>query len=203
MSSKLLLSEYYSMGVCKDGVCQDLLTEDEKRLRKKGIKFLVGVMQRFGEKNSNGRIYSEEILRREVKNYKTLIEEHRAYGELDHPNDAVVNLQKASHRVVDLWWDGNDLMGKVRVLSTPCGNILSSLIDDDGVLGMSSRGVGSTRVSNGVTMVEDDFQLICFDIVADPSTKGAYMHLNESQIKKAFSKEDRINRLVNDILRKK
>ena len=121
-------------------------------------------------------------------------------GELDHPEDSVVNLKNASHMVTSLWWDGDDILGKVKVLDTPSGKILRSLVDSGVKLGISSRGLGSVREEmDGKTIVEDDFQLICFDFVSEPSTAGAYM-IKEGKNKELFSKADRINRLLNDIV---
>ena len=198
MSNKYLLREYFEL--CSGGVCQDLLTEDEKAEAKNGAVFLSGVMQRCDEQNGNGRIYGESILKREVNNYMKVVKENRACGELDHPEDSVVNLKNASHMVVSLWWEGKDLMGKVKVLSTPAGKILGALINDGVKIGISSRGLGSVKEHQGKTLVEDDFQLICFDIVSEPSTQGAYMMMNESKQKQMWSKADRINRLLNDIV---
>lgn len=196
--SKYLLREYYEL--CAGGVCQDLLTEDEKIQVKNGATFLSGIMQRVDEQNGNGRIYPKPILEREVKNYMKVVKEKRACGELDHPEDSVVNLKNASHMVTDLWWEGKDLMGKIKVLSTPAGKILESLVGDGVTLGISSRALGSVHENNGHTIVEDDLQLICFDIVSEPSTRGAFMNLTESKIKQPYSKADRINRLLNDII---
>jgi len=198
MNNRYLLREYFE--ICPGGVCQDLLTEDEKRQVKNGTVFLSGVMQRVDEQNGNGRVYPKPILMREVKNYMKVVKENRACGELDHPEDSVVNLKNASHMVIDLWWESNDLMGKIRVLSTPSGKILESLVNDGVTLGISSRALGSVHESGGKTIVEDDLQLICFDIVSEPSTQGAFMKLSESKIKQPFSKADRINRLLNDII---
>ena len=198
MSNKYLLREYFEL--CSGGVCQDLLTEDEKKQVQNGATFLSGVMQRCDEQNGNGRVYPAPILQREVKNYMKAIKENRACGELDHPEDSVVNLKNASHMVTSGWWEGKDLMGKIKVLSTPAGKILESLINDGVMLGISSRGLGSVSEHQGKTLVEDDFQLICFDIVSEPSTQGAYMMMNEGQEKKIWSKADRINRLLNDIV---
>ena len=198
MSGKYLLREYYEL--CVGGVCQDLLSEEEKIQVKNGITFLTGVMQRVDEQNGNGRVYPKLILEREVKNYLKTVKENRACGELDHPEDSVVNLKNASHMVTDLWWEGKDLMGKIKVLSTPSGKILESLVNDGVTLGISSRALGSVHESQGRTIVEDDLQLICFDIVSEPSTRGAFMTLSESKIKQPYSKADRINRIINDIV---
>ena len=102
--------------------------------------------------------------------------------------------------VTSMWWEGKDLMGKIKVLSTPSGKILESLINDGVMLGISSRGLGSVREQQGQTLVEDDFQLICFDIVSEPSTKGAISTMNESKNKSIWTKADRLNRLLNDIV---
>ena len=195
---KYLLREYYEL--CAGGVCEDLLTEEEKIQVKNGATFLSGIMQRVDEQNGNGRVYPKNVLMREVKNYMKTVKENRACGELDHPEDSVVNLKNASHIVKDLWWEGKDLKGKIQVLSTPAGKILESLVNDGVTLGISSRALGSVHESAGKTIVEDDLQLICFDIVSEPSTQGAFMQLSESKIKQPYSKADKLNRLLNDII---
>ena len=201
--SKEVLRGFYEL--CEGGFCPDLLTEEEKVLIKNnGVVFLTGVMQKCDQQNGNGRIYPEKVLRREVENYQKIVEDRRALGELDHPDDSVVNLKNVSHMVTKVWWDGNAVMGKVRVLDTPSGNILKSLVRDGVKLGISSRGLGSTRKQEGKTIVEDDFQLICFDFVQEPSTPGAFM-MKENKtrdINQIYSKADRLNRLLNDIVRK-
>lgn len=197
--NKFLLREYFEL--CEGGICQDLLTEAEKVFVKGGGMMLTGVMQRADAKNGNGRVYPENVLRREVENYKKLVSENRALGELDHPDESVINLKNASHIVTDIWWNGKDVMGKVKVLTTPSGQILKSLVESGVKLGISSRGLGSVKEKAGLTYVEDDFQLICFDFVSEPSTVGAFMNLSESKkLPNIFNKSDRINRLLNDII---
>ena len=197
--NKFLLREYFEL--CEGGVCQDLLTEAEKFFVKNGGMMLSGVMQRADAKNGNGRVYPENILRREVEIYKKLVSENRALGELDHPDESVINLKNASHLVTEIWWNGNDVMGKVKVLTTPSGQILKSLVESGVKLGISSRGLGSVKEKAGLTYVENDFQLICFDFVSEPSTSGAFMNLSESRkTPNIFNKSDRINRLLNDII---
>jgi len=197
--TKVLLREYYEL--CEGGVCQDLLTEEEKRqVVEENACFLTGVMQRSEARNGNGRVYPHNILLREMKNYQKLVKERRALGELDHPEDSVINLKNASHMVISVWWENKDVMGKVKVLDTPAGNILRSLVQSGCSLGISSRGLGSVRESNGDTIVEDDFQLICFDFVSEPSTTGAYMSISEGVENNLFSKADKLNRLLNDIV---
>lgn len=201
MKDKLLLTEYYEL--CPNGKCDDLLTEEEKRMiREDNAMFLTGVMQRCNHLNGNGRMYSEQILRREVDNYSKLVRERRALGELDHPDSGVINLANASHLVTEIWWDGDAVMGKVQILNTPAGMILRSLCRDNIKLGISSRGMGSVHEANGATIVEDDFQLICFDFVSEPSTTGAFM-MQENKQPNIVTKADKINRALNDVLRKK
>lgn len=196
--SKVLLREYYEL--CPGGICQDLLTEEEKKQVADGAVIMTGILQKADTKNGNGRIYPLDILQREMKNYQKLIKESRALGELDHPEDSVINLKNASHLVTETWWDGDTVMGKVRILDTPSGTILKSLMEGGVKLGISSRGLGSVRESNGETIVEDDFQLICFDFVSEPSTPNAYMSPRMMEGKDgSLSKADRINRMLNSI----
>ena len=198
MSGKMVLREYYEL--CEGGVCQDFLTESEKAEVKNGALYLTGIMQKADTPNGNDRIYPQKVLMREVENYKKLVKERRALGELDHPEDSVINLKNASHMVVDIWWDGINVMGKVKVLSTPSGDILKNLVQCGVTLGISSRGLGSVHESNsGQAIVEDDFQLICFDFVSEPSTPGAYM-MKEHKEPNIFTKSDRINRALNNVL---
>ena len=143
---KQLLREFYEL--CDGGVCQDFLTEGEKIRINEGATILTGVLQKYGEKNGNGRVYPERTLRREVDNYKKVVAERRSVGELDHPDDSVVNLKNVSHLVTDIWMDGNKVMGKMEVLPTPSGEILKGLVNDV-VQEPSTSGafVGPTRTS--------------------------------------------------------
>lgn len=198
--SKKLLREYYEL--CEGGVCQDLLTEEEKRYVADGGMILSGVMQKADTQNGNGRVYPMEVLQREVKNYSKLVKERRALGELDHPEDSVINLKNASHMVTDIWMDGQDVKGKIKVLDTPSGKVLQSLVGANVNVGISSRGMGSVSESRGQTVVEDDFQLICFDMVSEPSTPGAFMMKEAKEFQnRVFTKADRINRLLNEVLK--
>lgn len=199
--SKYLLTEYYEL--CPNGTCEDLLTEAEKQMVKNGSMFLTGVMQRAEAKNGNGRRYPRNILQREVENYKKLVRDRRAVGELDHPDSDVVNLKNSSHIVTDIWWDNDDVKGKVQILTTPSGEILRNLIEGGVKLGISSRGLGSVeQAPGGDTIVQDDFQLICFDFVSEPSTTGAFMvKEGKERASTAVTKADRINRALNNILK--
>tara|TARA_Y100000592_G_scaffold75679_1_gene118289 strand:- start:1437 stop:2048 length:612 start_codon:yes stop_codon:yes gene_type:complete len=201
--SKKLLREYFAL--CDGGVCQDLLTEEEKRYVADGGMILSGIMQMTETQNGNGRIYQHNTMVREVKNYQKLVKENRALGELDHPDDSVINLKNASHMVTQIWMEDKNVMGKIKVLDTPSGKILKELVNGGVTVGVSSRGMGSVREDKGKTIVEDDFQLICFDMVSEPSTPGAFMmreakDLNESAV---FTRADRINRLLNEVLDEK
>tara|TARA_Y100001938_G_scaffold25176_1_gene33397 strand:- start:1064 stop:1669 length:606 start_codon:yes stop_codon:yes gene_type:complete len=198
--SKGLLREYFAL--CEGGVCQDLLTESEKKYVAEGGMILSGKLQEGDRKNGNGRVYPTGVLSREIDNYKQMVKDMRALGELDHPESSIINLNNVSHLVLDVWMDGKVVMGKLKVLDTPSGKILRSLIEGGAQLGISSRGLGSVEQKDGKTMVQDDFQLICFDIVSDPSTPDAYMRIAENKIpeKQIFQKKDRVNRLLNDII---
>ena len=198
--AKVLLREYYAL--CEGGVCQDLLTEEEKRFVSNGGMMLSGKLQEADVQNGNGRIYPYRVLMREVNNYQKLVKERRALGELDHPDDSIINLKNASHMVTDVWMEGKNVMGKVKVLETPSGNILRGLVNSGAQLGISSRGMGSVSEAQGQTIVEDDFQLICFDFVSEPSTPGAYMMKEAKDLNtpNVFTKADRINRLLNEVL---
>ena len=152
-----------------------------------------GVLQRAESKNQNGRVYPKEVLVREAKKYaQEFIKERRAMGELDHPDSSVVNLQNVSHNVLEMSWKGNDLVGTVEVLSTPAGNILRELFKSGIKLGISSRGLGSIKNEAQGDEVQDDFELIGFDFVSNPSTHGAFLRpVNES-----VDKSQKLNKWV-------
>ena len=148
-----------------------------------GRTIVKGILQRAEAPNKNERVYPKEILMREAKKYETLIKERRALGELDHPESSVINLKNVSHNVREIHWEGNDLMGTVEILPTPSGNILKELLKAGILLGISSRGMGSVEPrNNGGVTVGDDFELIGWDFVSNPSTHGAFMTpMNESK----------------------
>jgi len=175
-----------------------------------GKLIVKGVLQRAESKNQNGRIYPREILFREAKKYsKEFVKEARAMGELDHPESSVVNLQNVSHNVKEMHFEGDNLLGTVEVLGTPAGNILKELFKAGIKLGISSRGMGSVEsVNEGEAQeVQDDFELIAFDFVSNPSTHGAFMHpMNESVEKtkvvgRTCGDYCKVESIVNDIMR--
>jgi hypothetical protein len=164
-----------------------------------------GVIQRADAKNQNGRVYPKSILEREVERYiDGPVAENRALGELDHPESMVINLKNVSHNIKKLWWNGDDLMGKVEVLPTPSGNILKELFLNKITVGISSRGMGSVQpLGEGTVEVQDDFELLCWDFVSTPSTQGAFMTptgLSEGYKPQHNNKYSKINTLVSDII---
>ena len=170
---------------------------------KPGVFEVEGVMQRAGAKNQNGRVYDKAILERETEKYMDeFVKRGNAFGELDHPESPVVSLKNASHVVKDLYWKGDDLMGKVELLNTPAGNIVKEIIKAGHTIGISSRGTGSVQQTNeGTLEVQPDFELVCWDFVSNPSTHGAFMNpvsLNEG---KTVNKYTNLDSIINDILR--
>jgi hypothetical protein len=171
---------------------------------KPGVFEVEGVLQRAVAKNQNGRTYSKEILMRESKRYTDeFVKVGNAFGELDHPESPIVSLKNASHIVKELWWKGDDLMGRVELLNTPAGNIVKEICKAGHTIGISSRGTGSVQQTNeGTLEVQDDFELVCWDFVSNPSTHGAFMNpisLNEGKVK--VSKYSNLDSIINDILR--
>lgn len=143
------------------------------------------VFQRFGSENANGRIYPEHILKREVSKYQTIIDEKRALAELNHPENSVIDLSRVAINVVELHWEGNTLVGKIEIITSPgfrkygivsCqGDQTANLLLNGYKIGLSSRGLGSVTQKMGVLYVGEDFELICFDVVSEPSTKFAWI----------------------------
>ena len=173
----------------------------------KGARNLIveGVVQRADSKNQNGRVYPKHILEKEVEKYvATSIAENRALGELDHPESTVINLKNVSHNIKSLWWEGDDLMGKIEILPTPSGNILRELFANNITVGISSRGMGSVQpLGEGTVEVQDDFELLCWDFVSTPSTQGAFMTptgLNENFNPQLNNKYSKINSIISDII---
>jgi hypothetical protein len=179
------------------------LTEGVKGTRNLLVE---GVVQRADSKNQNGRVYPKPILEKEVEKYiATSIAENRALGELDHPESTVINLKNVSHNIKKLWWEGDDLMGKIEILPTPSGNILRELFANNITVGISSRGMGSVQpLGEGTVEVQDDFELLCWDFVSTPSTQGAFMTptgLNENYNPlNSNNKYSKVNSIISDII---
>jgi hypothetical protein len=176
----------------------------ESRDKNNGKVVMRGILQKADTLNQNGRIYPIAVLEREVRNYQKFIAENRALGELDHPDSSVVNLKNVSHMVREAYLEKGVVYGSVELLDTPSGKILQSLVESGVKLGISSRGVGSTKKQGDYHVVQDDFQLICWDYVSEPSTPGAFMlpegkQISSHELKAIFNKSDRIDRIVNDI----
>ncbi len=193
---KQLLREFYGIDL-KSGVLRERVEDGSGKL------VLKGVIQRANAPNQNKRVYPREILRREADNYMKAVRENRAVGECDHPETSTVALSNVSHVVREMWWEGDDLFGKVEVLATPKGKILETLVEAGIPLGISSRGVGSTsKNESGLDTVQEDYNLICFDVVAEPSTTGAFLSEGREVPfdPRGLPRADRVYRRINDIL---
>ena len=175
-----------------------------------GRKLIVsGVVQRANSMNQNKRFYPKPILFREVEKYMQLVKERGALGELDHPDSSVINLANVSHLVTELTWQGDDLIGKIEILETPAGNILRKLFESNIRVGISSRGLGSTQdIGEGAVEVCDDYEILCWDMVSNPSTQGSFVHPIREGVDKSTSvvatkkpnKYDKIDSTIMDIL---
>ena len=167
---------------------------------------LIGKLQEAETKNGNGRVYPREVLQREVEKYiKGPIAQNNAMGELDHPEASVINLSNVSHVVKRVWWEDNDLMGELELLNTPSGKIAMELVSAKIPLGISSRGMGSVKQLGETVEVQDDFELLCWDLVSVPSTQNAYMQpvgtLRENkQYQKQINDYNKINALITEII---
>jgi len=201
---KQLIVDYIPFEVTPQQINESMSTNDGKLIVK-------GVLQRAEYKNQNGRVYPKDLLMREAKKYtENFIQQKRALGELDHPDSSVVNLQNTSHNVMEMHFNGNDLVGTVEVLGTPSGNILKELFKSGIKLGISSRGLGSVETlgESGAQEVQPDFELIAFDFVSNPSTHGAFLSpMNESvDLSNAYEQREdcgiwcRTEQLIHDII---
>jgi len=197
--AKQLLVDYSVFEISPQSINESLTQNNGKLI-------VNGVLQRAESKNQNGRIYPKETLMREAGNYAgTFIKERRALGELDHPDSSVVNLANVSHNILEMGWQGDDLVGKVEVLGTPAGNILKELFKSGIRLGISSRGMGSVkevmREGDETLEVQPDFELIAFDFVSNPSTQGAFLSpVNESKNNLNTNRFANVERIITDII---
>tara|TARA_B100001939_G_scaffold19926_1_gene16368 strand:+ start:2708 stop:3325 length:618 start_codon:yes stop_codon:yes gene_type:complete len=202
---KSLLVDYIPFEISAQQINESMKENDGKLIVK-------GVLQRAESKNQNGRVYPKEILTREAKNYnENFIKQSRALGELDHPDSSVVNLQNVSHNIKEMHFEGDSLLGTVEILTTPSGNILRELFKNGIKLGISSRGMGSVEAVNEddggqVMKVGNDFELIAFDFVSNPSTHGAFMHpisegVDKTQQGRTCGTYCKAEELINQIIR--
>jgi len=162
------------------------------------------VIQRSNAKNRNGRVYPEDVLRREIEKYNdTMVKSNRALGELDHSDSNVVNLKNVSHNIKKIYWKGDDVCGDIEILDGdefPAGRIAAGLLRRGIPVGISSRGMGSVRESHdGVVTVNDDFNLLTFDLVSFESTQGANLSLKEGFENNRPNFEN-IDRIVKDLI---
>ena len=203
---KQLIVDYIPFEITPQQITESMSTNDGKLIVK-------GVLQRAEAQNQNGRVYPKDLLMREAKKYtENFIQQKRALGELDHPDSSVVNLQNASHNVMEMHFNGNDLVGTVEVLGTPSGNILKELFKSGIKLGISSRGLGSVEnIGEGAQEVQPDFELIAFDFVSNPSTHGAFLSPMNESVDKTQQYEQRpdcgiwcrTEQLIHDIITEK
>jgi hypothetical protein len=199
---------------------QDLITEGKFEISPDKPILIDCILQKYDVENRNGRVYPEKILKKEVENYTNLINTNSALNEVNHPNDSNINLNNIGHLIKKVWWEGNVLWGTLEIITSPAymrdgvcslpGDTIAELLKRGVKLGISSRGVGSIKNVGGKNIVQDDFELICFDLVASPSTPGAYLmnntiRNNENNTKMSFtenveSKNNTINDKINNLL---
>ena len=201
--AKQVLIEYYAFKPSAQSLTEMKISTSKNLI-------VEGVVQRADAKNQNGRVYPKDTLKREVEKYvEGPIAENRALGELDHPDSSIINLKNVCHNITKLWWDGDDLMGRIEVLPTPSGNILKQLFINNITVGISSRGMGSVKpLGEGTVEVQDDFELLCWDFVSTPSTQGAFMRPTGNTMNESYdltviakpSKYSKVNQLISEII---
>ena len=192
--SKKLLIETHTIKISPSQLTENVNKES-------GNIFVEGILATAEVKNGNGRYYSKTLWGREMDKYNELIEQRRSMGELDHPESTVINLKNVSHLISEYWWDGDNVMGKIEILPTPSGKILTELMKSGVTVGVSSRGMGSLEENRqGVLEVQDDFELLCWDFVSTPSNPGSYMHtINEGKNIITYDYSN-VNKIVHEIL---
>lgn len=194
---KQVLVDYIPFSISKQQITESLKNNNGRLVVK-------GILQRAESTNQNGRRYPKEILERELKKYSSVnIAQKRALGELDHPDSQVVNLANVSHNILEVKWKGDDVVGTIEILNTPAGKILKELFEAGITLGISSRGLGSVKqLDEGTVEVQDDFELIAWDFVSNPSTQGAFMQPINESVKKDIhvNPYDKVNKLITDII---
>jgi hypothetical protein len=190
LGKKLILIEADAGYISPNDVNNKYIMESKQMLdHSKPFEFYA-VLQKYNTPNRNGRIYPEKILKREAENYKKMIEKGTSLSELNHPESSLIDLDRVSHIITEVWWDGPVLMGKLKLLTSPGfhergivstkGDMAANYLRQGVTLGISSRGVGSLKKVGEQNEVQDDFELICFDLVSSPSTPGAYLFLDKN-----------------------
>ena len=173
----------------------------EGKISDRGNPLVEGILATAEVKNGNGRYYSKDLWEREIDKYMSSVKEKRALGELDHPESSIINLKNVSHNIVNIWWDGDNVIGKIEILPTPSGNILKALISSGINVGVSSRGMGSLQEEKGLLVVQPDFDLLCWDFVSTPSNPGSYMNpLREGLEQPLTNQYSKVNSIVTEIL---
>ena len=179
-------------------ISSQFLTEGRKGSN--GNPLVETILTTVEEKNGNGRYYSKELWDREIEKYGTLVVERRALGELDHPDSQIINLKNVSHNITKVWWDGNKIMGILEILPTPSGNIVKALIESGIKVGVSSRGMGSLKQVGEVLEVQDDFDLLGWDIVSTPSNPNSWMAPLQEGLSTPINPYSKVNSIITDIL---
>jgi len=189
-SGKGILIEYDAGYINpREGKNLEMINENKNMLdHSKPFEFYA-VLQKYNTPNRNGRVYPERILKREADNYKKMIDKGTSLSELNHPESSLIDLDRASHIITEIWWDGPVLLGKLKLLTSPGfhergivstkGDLAANYLRQGVTLGISSRGVGSLKKVGEQNEVQEDFELICFDLVSSPSTPGAYLFQNK------------------------
>lgn len=177
------------------------ITLKEGKMSERGNLIVEGILATAEIKNGNGRYYSRELWEREINKYLPLVKENRAMGELDHPESQVINLKNVSHNIINMRWDGDNVMGTIEILPTPSGNILKALIGSGITVGVSSRGMGSLKQVGELMEVQDDFELLCWDFVSTPSNPDSFMHMLKEGLNVSPNKSYvKINSILTEIL---
>jgi len=165
-----------------------------------GNPLVEGILATAEVKNGNGRYYPKELWEREIDKYQQVVKENRATGELDHPESSIINLKNVSHIIREIWWDGDQVMGKIEILPTVSGDILKALVDNNVQVGVSSRGMGSLKQIGETLEVQDDFELLCWDFVSTPSNPGSYMHVIKEGKEVPTYQYGKVNTLLTELL---
>jgi hypothetical protein len=177
------------------------ITEGKDSKLGDGLMRIKGKLQEANKKNGNGRIYPFDTLKEQINKYMNgPMASRTSTGELDHPESSIINLSNVSHLITKIWWEGNDVMGELTLLNTPSGKIAQEIIKAGIPLGISSRGMGSVKQIGETVEVQDDFELLCWDLVSVPSTPNAYMSLSESKQYKSLIDYSIVNELITEII---